>query len=254
MLFQEYDFLDRFEHAAKAGFSGIEYLSPYDYSKTELRHRLDQFALTQVLFNMPAGDWAAGDRGLGCIKSRQDEFKRGVEAALEYASVLGSTQINCLAGLKPEDESVEQAADTFIENLNYAAPLLKAQGIRLLVEPINSKDMPGYLVNTTDEGMAIINQVDADNVYLQADIYHMQRMEGDLIKRLQTLLPQICHMQFADNPGRHEPGTGEINFEVLFNAIDQMGYDGWLSAEYLPAENTGHGLVWLDHYSGISFA
>ncbi len=250
MLFTEVEFLDRFEAAAKAGFKGVEYLFPYDYPAEELKRRLDANGLTQVLFNLPAGDWAAGERGIACHPDRVEEFREGVERAIAYARVLGNTQVNCLAGIQPEGVSDDQARATLVENLRFAAEKLAAAGILLIAEPINTRDIPGFFLNRTEQALAIFDEVGSDNLKLQYDIYHMQIMEGDLAPTIETHLARIAHVQIADNPGRHEPGTGEIHYPFLFAHLDRLGYRGWVSAEYKPAGRTEEGLGWLDAARG----
>ncbi|TFH86053.1 hydroxypyruvate isomerase [Billgrantia azerbaijanica] len=246
MLFTEVDFLDRFEAAAKAGFKGVEYLFPYDFEATEIKRRLDDFGLTQVLFNLPAGDWSAGERGIACHPDRVEEFRAGVDRAIEYAKVLGNTQVNCLAGIQPEGVSDDQARQTLVENLRYAAGKLEAAGILLVAEPINTRDIPGFFLTRTEQALALFDEVGSGNLKLQYDIYHMQIMEGDLAPTIEKHLDRIAHVQLADNPGRHEPGTGEINYPFLFAHLDRLGYAGWIGCEYKPATTTEEGLGWLD--------
>ncbi|WP_444985050.1 hydroxypyruvate isomerase [Halomonas mongoliensis] len=246
MLFTEVEFLDRFEAAAKAGFKGVEYLFPYDYPAEELRRRLDANGLTQVLFNLPAGDWVAGERGIACHPDRVEEFREGVERAIAYARVLGNTQVNCLAGIPPEGVSDDQARATLVENLRFAADKLAAAGILLVAEPINTRDIPGFFLNRTEQALALFDEVGSDNLKLQYDIYHMQIMEGDLAPTMERHLARIAHVQIADTPGRHEPGSGEIHYPFLFAHLDRLGYEGWVSAEYKPAGRTEEGLGWLD--------
>ncbi|WP_445158338.1 hydroxypyruvate isomerase [Halomonas sp. E14] len=250
MLFTEEDFLDRFKAAAEAGFKGVEYLFPYDYSAVELKARLDEHGLTQVLHNLPAGDWAAGERGIACHPERVEEFRAGVEKAIDYATVLGCKQVNCLAGIQPQGVSLEQARRTLVENLRYAAEKLEAAGILLLAEPINTRDIPGFFLNRTEQALAIFDEVGSPNLKLQYDIYHMQIMEGDLAPTLEKHLDRIAHVQIADTPGRHEPGTGEIHYPFLFAHLDRLGYDGWIGCEYKPKTTTREGLGWLDQARG----
>ncbi len=244
MLFNEMPFLDRFAAAAKAGFKGVEFLFPYEYDKQRLADLLAEHRLEIVLHNLPAGDWAGGERGIGCLPGREQEFREGVERGIEYATALRCPVINCLAGI-PKTISREQARETFVENLRYAAPKLAQAGIRMLIEPINTRDIPGFFVNYTRQGLDIIADVGSDNLKLQHDLYHMQIMEGDLLETVKANLPKIGHMQIADNPGRHEPGTGEINYPFLFREIDKLGYDGWIGCEYKPLGETSAGLGWL---------
>ncbi|AXY43972.1 hydroxypyruvate isomerase [Halomonas sp. JS92-SW72] len=246
MLFTEVEFLDRFAAAARAGFQGVEYLFPYDYPAEEIKQRLDVNGLTQVLFNLPAGDWAAGERGIACHPDRVEEFREGVERAIAYARVLGNTQVNCLAGIQPEGVSDEEARATLVGNLRFAAEKLAAAGILLIAEPINTRDIPGFFLNRTEQALAIFDEAGSHNLKLQYDIYHMQIMEGDLAPTMEKHLARIAHVQIADNPGRHEPGTGEIHYPFLFAHLDRLGYDGWISAEYKPAGRTEEGLGWLD--------
>ncbi|WP_444676929.1 hydroxypyruvate isomerase [Halomonas sp. E19] len=250
MLFTEEDFLNRFKAAAEAGFKGVEYLFPYDYSAVELKARLDEHGLTQVLHNLPAGDWAAGERGIACHPERVEEFRAGVEKAIDYATVLGCKQVNCLAGIQPQGVSLEQARRTLVENLRYAAEKLEAAGILLLAEPINTRDIPGFFLNRTEQALAIFDEVGSPNLKLQYDIYHMQIMEGDLAPTLEKHLDRIAHVQIADTPGRHEPGTGEIHYPFLFAHLDRLGYDGWIGCEYKPKTTTREGLGWLDQARG----
>lgn len=246
MLFTEVDFTERFACARAAGFEGVEYLFPYAYPKDLLSRALSDNELTQVLFNLPPGDWDAGERGIACLPDRVEEFRAGVDQAIDYAKALGCRQLNCLAGLRPESVSEELAWQTLVENVAYAGEKLATEDITLCLEAINSRvDMPGFMLDTSGKVLALIEQVDGDNVRLQYDLYHMQIMEGDLIRSMECLLPWIGHIQFADNPGRHEPGTGEINFSNVFSAIDSMGYEGWVSAEYRPSGATGDSLAWF---------
>ncbi|MBL1379098.1 hydroxypyruvate isomerase [Zobellella iuensis] len=245
MLFTEVDFLDRFAAAAKAGFKGVEYLFPYDFPAEDIKARLEQNGLEQVLFNLPAGDWAAGSRGIAVDPSRVEEFKAGVDQAIAYAKVLGNKQVNCLAGIPPAGVSAEQAEATFVANLKYAAEKLKGAGIKLIAEAINTRDIPGFFLNNSKQALDIIEQVGSDNLAFQYDIYHMQIMEGDIIPTIEKNLSIINHIQLADNPGRHEPGTGELNYHNIFAFLDKVGYQGWVGAEYKPATTTEAGLGWL---------
>ena len=245
MLFNEVDFLDRFEAAAAAGFAGVEFLFPYDFDKQALADRLQANKLTQVLHNLPAGDWANGERGIAILPERVEEFRDGVARAIDYATALDCKQVNCLAGIAPEGADQETLTATFVENLKYATDALQKVGIRLLIEAINTRDIPGFFLNRTDQARAIMERVGSDNLFLQYDVYHMQIMEGDLAPTIEANLDRIAHIQLADNPGRHEPGTGEINYPFLFNHLDRLGYDGWIGCEYKPASTTTEGLGWL---------
>ena len=248
MLFNEVDFLDRFAAAAKAGFAGVEYLFPYDFPPELLAERLQHCGLTQVLHNLPAGDWGAGERGIACLPDRVGEFQDSVGRALTYARALGCGQLNCLAGITPNDVAPDRVQQTLVENLRFAARELGAAGIRLLTESINTRDIPGFHLHNTPQALALMDEVAADNLFLQYDIYHMQIMEGDLATTIARHLPRIGHMQLADNPGRHEPGTGEINYRFLFQHIDKLGYAGWIGCEYKPAGSTTAGLGWVQNY------
>lgn len=245
MLFNEHSFMERFEAAAQAGFTGVEYLFPYDFKKEELAAQLKKHNLLQVLHNLPAGNWAGGERGIAVMPDRVEEFRKGVDLGIEYAHALGCKQINCLAGIVSADACRETAHRTFVENLDYAANKLKAAGIRLLIEPINTYDIPGFFLNRTQQALDIIQEVGSDNLFIQYDIYHAQRMEGELGNTLSRHLQHIAHIQLADNPGRHEPGTGEINYAWLFRHIDTIGYQGWIGCEYKPARETHEGLNWI---------
>jgi len=248
LLFNEVPFMDRFRAAAQAGFTGVEYLFPYDYDKDELADALQATRLQQVLHNLPGGNWSEGERGIGCHPDRVGEFQDGVGEAIEYATRLGCRQVNCLAGLVPAGVPAERLRTTFVSNLKFAALKLKEHGIRLLIEPINTRDMPGFYLTRTAQAMEIIREVGSDNLFVQYDIYHMQVMEGDLAPTIEKNLAHIAHMQLADNPGRHEPGTGEINYPFLFSFIDRIGYGGWIGCEYKPATSTVDGLGWVRQY------
>ncbi|MQA22032.1 hydroxypyruvate isomerase [Rugamonas rivuli] len=244
MLFTHVPFLDRFALAREAGFDGVEFLFPYAYEADVLAERLRQHKLQLVLFNLPCGDWDAGDRGMACDPRRQQEFRAGVLRALEYAAALGVPRLHCMAGKLPAGLAQERAHATYLDNLRWAAAELAPHGIELLIEPINHHDIPGYFLNYSRQALDIIAEAGSPNLFLQYDIYHMQRMEGELSNTIRANLPLIKHMQIADTPGRHEPGTGEINYRHLFRFIDEIGYEGWLGCEYLPAGDTAAGLGW----------
>lgn len=246
MLFTEVDFLQRFEQAAQAGFQGVEYLFPYDFEASTIKGVLESNNLKQVLFNLPAGDWQAGDRGIAVDPSRVEEFQQGVTKAIQYAKALDCNQVNCLAGIVPDGVTAQQAEETFVSNLRFAAGALKENGISLIIEAINTRDIPGFFLTNTKQALDVIEKVGSDNLNFQYDIYHMQIMEGDLAPTLSEHLSQIQHVQLADNPGRHEPGTGEINYPFLFNHLDSIGYDGWVGCEYKPKTTTVEGLSWMN--------
>jgi hydroxypyruvate isomerase len=244
MLYTDVPFLDRFEKAAANGFKAVEFLFPYAFSIDEIKQRLTANKLELVLHNLPAGDWDAGERGIACLPDRVEEFRTGVAKAISYATALGVPHVNCLAGKAPAGVAADVLRKTFVENLRYAAAELKKAGLRLLIEPINFYDIPGFYLNTTAQALSILDEVGADNAFVQYDIYHAQRMEGELAATMQKHLARIGHIQLADNPGRNEPGTGEINYAFLFKHIDRIGYTGWIGCEYKPATTTEAGLGW----------
>jgi hydroxypyruvate isomerase len=244
MLFTEVPFLDRFERAAKSGFTAVEFLFPYAFSAKEIKQRLDANGLKLVLHNLPAGDWDAGERGIACLPDRTDEFRSGVARAIEYATTLGVPQLNCLAGKAPIGADDKVLRQTFVTNLKFAAAELKKAGLKQLIEPINTYDIPGFYLNRTAQALSILDEVGADNAFVQYDIYHAQRMEGELAATMQKHLARIGHIQLADNPGRNEPGSGEINYTFLFAHLDRIGYGGWIGCEYKPATTTEAGLGW----------
>lgn len=248
MLFNEVEFLARFEAAARAGFRGVEYLFPYPFSKEQLAEQLGKHKLTQVLHNLPAGDWAAGERGIACHPNRVGEFQEGVGKAIDYATALSCKQVNCLVGIQPKDVSSDEARRTLVDNLKFAAEKLAAANIRLLIEPINTRDIPGFFLSGTKQALSIMDDVGSSNLFLQYDVYHMQIMEGDLAPTIQRNLSRIPHLQIADNPGRNEPGTGEINYPFLFQFLDNLGYEGWIGCEYKPKTTTVDGLGWIKPY------
>jgi hydroxypyruvate isomerase len=248
MLFTEHSFLDRIRAAAEAGFRAIEWQLPYAEPAATLRQMLDQHRVECVLHNMPAGDWAAGDRGIACQPNRIPEFEAGVDRAIAYATTLGCQQVNCLAGIRPSHVSEHEAHATFVRNLRFAAPRLRAAGLNLLIEPINTRDVPGFFLCGTRQALDIIDEVGAGNLFLQYDVYHMQIMEGDPAATIAQHVARIRHVQVADVPGRHEPGTGAINFDALFSTLDRVGYTGWVGCEYIPAANTVEGLRWARPY------
>ena len=247
-MFNEVDFLSRFERASRAGFKGVECLFPYGWKKELLAEQLDKYKIEQVLLNLPAGDWGAGERGVACLPQRVGEFQEGVGLAIEYAKALNCSRMNCLVGLTPDGLPAEKVRQALVENLRFAATALGKEGIRLLVEPLNTQDNPGFYLAHTQDALQLFKEVNHPNLWLQYDIYHMQVMEGNLTKTILDNLALIAHMQLADNPGRHEPGTGEINYANLFRFIDEAGYDGWIGCEYKPAGVTEDGLGWVKSY------
>ncbi len=249
MMFNEAPFLDRFAAAAAAGFSGVEFLFPYDHPQAELRRRLDGSGLELALFNMPPGDWAAGERGLAALPGRQQEFRDGVLRALDYATALGCRQVHCMAGIPPAGTSALTAASLYAANLAWACEQAHQAQIKVVIEPINQRDMPGFHLATTGQAASVIEAIGRDRLGLQFDIYHCQVTEGDITRRMEALLPLIAHMQVADVPGRNEPGTGEIAWEFVFRRIDALGYQGWIGCEYRPAGETVAGLGWRDRFA-----
>ncbi|KXB30368.1 hydroxypyruvate isomerase [Dechloromonas denitrificans] len=244
-LFTEQPFPERFKLAAAAGFRGVEYLFPYDYPAADVAGWLREAGLEQVLFNLPAGDWAAGERGLACLPGRQGEFAESVERACEYAMLLDCSRLHCLAGLRPPGHDEAELEATYLANIRFAADRCASIGATLLIEPINSRiDMPGYWLDDVKKGFCLLDQVDRSNVKLQLDLYHAQIIQGDLARTIEANLGRIGHIQIADNPGRHEPGTGEINYPFLFNLLDRLGYAGWVGCEYKPLTTTEAGLGW----------
>ena len=248
MMFNEVAFLDRFDAAAKAGFKAVEFLFPYDFPAIEIKRRLDANGLTQALFNMPPGDWANGERGLASLPGRVQEFRDNAAKALEYAEILDCKLIHCMAGIPPAGTNPVTAAALYSTNIAWAAEHAKAAGRRLALEPINHRDMPGYHLNTVEQGAAVVDAIGIDRVGLQFDIYHTQITQGDVTKRMEALITRIVHMQIADVPDRHEPGTGEIGWEFVLRRIDELGYQGFVGCEYRPAGDTVAGLAWRTRF------
>ncbi|MEN1833219.1 2-oxo-tetronate isomerase [Pseudomonas lijiangensis] len=250
MLYPQHDFLERFAAAAADGFGAVEYLFPYDYSPQELKQRLSDNGLVQALFNAPPGDWAAGERGIATLPGREAEFRSGIEKALEYAQVLGNDRIHVMAGLLPGEDLRQRHQAVYLENLTFAAEQAKAAGVTVLIEPINTRDMPGFFLNRQDQAQDICRQVGADNLKVQFDCYHCQIVEGDLTAKLRRDFAGIGHIQIAGVPDRHEPDLGELNYAHLFEVIDQLGYKGWIGCEYRPKGDTSEGLAWLRQLQG----
>ncbi|MEY2632143.1 MAG: hypothetical protein RIR00_797 [Pseudomonadota bacterium] len=245
-LFTEVDFPARFEQAARAGFRGVEYLFPYAWPREEIAAWRREAGVEQVLFNLPAGDWAAGERGYACHPGREAEFRAGLEQALDYAAALGCRRLHALAGLAPAGASEAAIRATFCSNLGWAAQACARHGVQLLIEPINSRiDMPGYWLDTPAKAFQLQAEIAQPNLAVQLDLYHAQVMAGDLARTLAAELPRIGHIQIADNPGRNEPGTGEINYPFLFAELDRLGYAGWVGCEYKPRQGTLDGLGWF---------
>ena len=244
MMFQEHAFIDRYAAAAQAGFTGVECLFPYDEPAERIAAMLRTHDLEQVLFNMPCGDWAAGERGLACLPDRREAFATGLETAIAHATALGAPRLHMMAGIAPADVTPDRLMRTYVANARLAADALAAHGIALMIEPINTTDMPGYYLSRSDQAMDLLTRIDRPNARLQFDLYHMEIMEGDLTGGLRRLIDHIGHVQIADVPGRHEPGSGRIPYRALFDLLDELGYGGWIGCEYRPAAGTGDGLGW----------
>jgi hydroxypyruvate isomerase len=249
MMFNEVPFLDRFAAAGKAGFRGVEFLFPSEHPAHEIRKRLQDSGLTQALFNMPPGDWAKGERGLASLPGRQAEFRDGVKLALDYAGALDCKLVHCMAGIPAADVAPVTAASLYAANLAWAAEQAAAAGVKLVIEPINHRGMPGYFLNTQAQGAAVVEAIGRDRLGLQFDVYHVQVTEGDITKRMERFMPVIGHIQIADVPARNEPGTGEIGWAYVFRRMDALGYAGWVGCEYRPAGDTVAGLGWREMFA-----
>ena len=244
-LFTEVPFAERFSRAAAAGFAGVEYLFPYEWPLPDVADWLAAAELEQVLFNLPPGDWAKGERGLACLPGRQGEFAGSVEQALAYARGLGCRRVHCMAGLRPPEVAESEVEAVYVANLRHAADCLAPEGITVLIEPINSRiDMPNYWLDNVDKAIRLLDRIGRDNVLLQLDLYHAQIIQGDLARTLERHIGRIGHVQIADNPGRHEPGSGEIHYPFLFDLLDRLDYSGWIGCEYKPRAGTEAGLIW----------
>jgi hydroxypyruvate isomerase len=247
-LYQDLAFLDRFAAAAKDGFGALEYLGPYAEPKEKVADALQANSLKQALFNVPSGDWAGGERGIACLPDRVEEFRNGISLALDYAKALACPQVNVISGLVPKGADLETLEMVLVEKLKYASQRAADAGVKLLIEPINLRDIPGFFLSTTDHAERILDKVGSDNLYIQYDFYHMQIMQGDLMPTFIRLKDRIAHVQIADNPGRNEPGTGEINYGFILSELDRLGYDGWVGCEYKPKAGTSEGLGWMKPY------
>jgi hydroxypyruvate isomerase len=249
LMYNEYPFLDRFSAAKKDGFSGVEFLFPYDLTPSEIKGRLDENGLRQIVFNCPPGDWSAGERGIASLPGREEEFKRSIEQALAYAQILGNKHLHVMAGLIQHEQDRTLQHDIYLKNLAYAAEQAKPLGITILIEPINTRDMPGYFLNRQDDAHAICREIGAPNIQVQMDLYHCQITEGDLAMQIKRHLGGVGHMQIAGVPDRHEPDIGEVNYRHLFDLIDALGYGGWIGCEYRPKAGTSEGLGWFKPYA-----
>lgn len=245
MMFNELPFPQRFAAAARAGFTGVEFLFPYDHAPAEVAGWLKENGLFNALFNMPPGNWAAGERGLASLPGREAEFRAGVATALDYAQAQGTPYLHAMAGLLPEGADRAAHRAVYIENLRYAARALASHGITLLIEPINARDMPGYFLTTQAEAHAIREAVGEPNLKVQMDFYHVQIMEGDIAMKFRKWFDHIGHVQIASVPARNEPDDGEVNYRFLFRLLDELGYAGWVGCEYRPRGRTEDGLGWL---------
>jgi hydroxypyruvate isomerase len=245
MLFTEAPFLERFALARAAGFHGVEFLFPYAFASEAIQERLQRHQLQLVLHNLPPGDWQGGERGMACDPRRFTEFQDSVQLGLEYARELATPRVHCMAGRLPAGVAPGRAREAYVRALQYAADQCAPHGIEVLIEPINQYDIPGYFLQHSAQARAILAEAARPNLRLQYDIYHMQRMEGELANTIRACLPLIGHMQLADTPGRHEPGTGEINYPFLFRLLDELGYAGWVGCEYVPSSSTANSLAWL---------
>jgi hydroxypyruvate isomerase len=244
-LYQEHDFLDRFAAAARDGFPAVEYMAPYAEPKEKVAETLRANGLVQALFNAPSGDWAGGERGIAALPGREDEFSAGIATALDYARALSCPKINVISGLIKPCADLDAMEATLVANLRHAAPRCADAGVKLLIEPINTRDIPDFFLSTTGHAERILDKVGHDNLYIQYDIYHAQVMQGDLIPTYERLRDRIAHIQVADSPGRNEPGTGEIAWSYVLPALERLGYDGYIGCEYRPKTTTTAGLGWL---------
>ena len=241
MLFTEHAFLDRFAAAAAAGFRYVEYQFPYAHEAEAVAAAASRAGVQVVLHNLPAGDLAAGERGIACLPGREREFRAGVDRAIDYAKAGGCPRLNCLAGLGPADRA---HFDTLVGNVRHAARRLSEVGLQLMLEPINTRSVPGFFLNGTRQALDVLDAAGEGNALIQYDVFHMQIMEGDLAATIERLLARIGHVQVADVPARHEPGTGEVNFDFLLSHLDAIGYSGWVGCEYNPRGDTLEGLKW----------
>ena len=252
-MYNEHGFLDRFGAAARAGFKAVEYLFPYEHPARELRARLDDHGLEQALFNAPPGDWAGGERGIASLPGREGEFRRSIDTALEYARVLGNKRVHFVAGLVQPGVERARQREVYVKNLALAAKACANEGITAVIEPINTRDIPGFFLNRQDDAHAILRDVGAPNLKVQMDLYHCQVVEGDLAAKIRALIGGVGHVQIAGVPERHEPDSGEVNYPYLFALLDELGYDGWIGCEYRPRRGTSEGLGWVRPYMPAPF-
>jgi len=234
--------MERFAAAARDGFRGVEYLFPYDHPAIELRSRLNAAGVEQALFNAPPGDWEKGERGLASLPGREDEFKRSIDKALEYARVLGNKRVHVMAGLIGPHDDRARHREVYVKNLAHAAREAASAAVTIVIEPINTRDIPGFFLNRQDEAHAICAEVGEPNLRVQMDLYHCQIVEGDLTIKIRQYITRIGHVQIAGVPERHEPDLGEVNYNFLLALLDELGYDGWVGCEYRPKAGTSAGL------------
>jgi len=245
MMYNEHAFLDRFAAAAKDGFKGVEFLFPYEHAARDIRARLDDNGLTQALFNCPPGDWQKGERGMASLPGREDEFRTSIDKALEYAAVIGNKTLHVMAGLIRPDQDRARHREVYVRNLRHAAQAARSAGIAIVIEPINTRSIPGFFLNRQDEAHAVLRDVGAPNLKVQMDLYHCQVVEGDLATKVRQYIGGVGHVQVAGVPERNEPDTGEVNYRYLFALLDELGYDGWIGCEYRPRRGTSEGLGWM---------
>lgn len=250
MLYGEVPFLERFGRARRSGFQAVEFLFPYDDPVEDVVKAQRDAGVEVVLMNAPAGHWSEGERGIAALPGREQEFRAGFEGAMDYAAALGCRQINCLAGIIPPGITFETVESVMVENIRWAAAEAQRIGAKILIEPVNTRDTAGFAVTTTAQAHRLIEAIGADNVAVQYDVYHAQRMQGELVGTFRAFFRWISHLQIADNPGRHEPGTGEINYPFLFQAIDEAGYEGYVGLEYSPSTATEESLSWMKAFHG----
>ena len=248
MMYTEHPFLDRFGAAAADGFRAVEFLFPYEYAPEEIASRLREHGLVQALFNLPPGDFAGGERGIAALPGREAEFAQGLETALPYAQATGCKLLHAMAGLVPAGADRAAMHSTYVQNLRLAATRLAPHGITLLIEPINTRDIPGYFLNHQEAAHDIVTEVGAPNLKVQMDLYHCQIVEGDLVRKIERWLPGVGHLQIAGVPQRREPDEGEVNYEHLFEVLEKLGWDGHIGCEYRPRAGTSEGLGWLRRY------
>ncbi|SNT32189.1 hydroxypyruvate isomerase [Noviherbaspirillum humi] len=248
MMFNEVPFLERFAAAAEAGFEAVEFLFPYEFPAQDIAARLQAHGLKNVLFNLAPGDWSQGERGMASLPGREAEFRASLGQAIAYAKALGTPRLHVMAGLLPPDAQREPRRRLYIDNLRHAAAETARHGLEIMIEPINTRDIPGYFLNTQAEAHAIREEVGAPNLKVQMDFYHAQIVEGDIATKVRQYLPHVGHVQIAGVPGRHEPDTGELNYPYLFRLLDELGYEGWIGCEYRPARGTVEGLGWMREF------